>query len=462
MVINALLIVGALLGSAFISAAESALLSARPSHIQHLAENGDRRAHAVMRVLERHENFFATILLVGNLFNVLVATASTSLIINSIGGGENTVMTTIISTAAATVMVYIVGELTPKTLGAIAPETWSLAVAHIILAIMTVSKCVVWVFTLLPRGLLRLFGISGIDTRPGYTQGELSLIIDQSQEQGLFDDTHGEMLDNLIDFGARDLRDHRVRVHTSQIVWLNEHDTLNTFLEKYREHVEDINATEEPHRSQPGFVVQRGEPLRIGYWYELNQLAGAVYANDVIKFIAEGGDDELDTPVTELMRTDILVLADTTKLDDLFTEMIRTGQHLAVAHNEENRINGLVTLNGLLEMMRGDDDDTLVIEEKAVQQLDEDTYVLPGALSVERTRDETAIEVPQNERYETIAGFFIDRSQRMPEVGQNATYDDAIYMEVLEMDGNRIERLKIKNIATDEDSEPIGQIQSSS
>ncbi len=453
MVINVLLICGALMGSAFISAAESALLSARPSHIQHLAENGDRRAHAVMRVLERHENFFATILLVGNLFNVLVATASTSLIINSIGNGENTVLTTIISTAVATVMVYIVGELTPKTLGAIAPETWSLAVAHIILAIMTASKPVVWVFTLFPRGLLRIFGVSAHDARPGYTQGELSLIIDQSQEQGLFDDTHGEMLDNLIDFGARDLRDHRVRVHTSQIVWLNEDDTLQGFLAKYREHVEDVNATQEPQRYQPGFVIQKGEPLRIGYWYELNQLAGAIYANDVMKFIAEDGSDKLGTKVTDLMRTDILVLAETTNLDDLFTEMIRTEQHLAVSHNEEDRVNGLVTLNGLLELMRGDDDDTLVLEQKAVERIDDDTYIVPGALSVERTEDETGIVIPPNERYETIAGFFIDKAQRMPEVGHCTTYEDAISMEVLEMDGNRIERLKIQNIADDEASE---------
>ena len=456
MVINGLLILGALLGSAFISAAESALLSARPSHIQHLAEGGDRRADAVMRVLERHENFFATILLVGNLFNILVATASTSLIINSIGGGENTVLTTIISTAAATVMVYIVGEMTPKTLGAIAPETWSLAVAHIILAIMTLFKPIVWIFALLPRGLLRMFGVSAIDARPSYTQGELSLIIDQSQEQGLLDDAHGEMLDNLIDFGARDLRDHRVRVHTSQIVWLNERDTLRTFLQKYREHLDDIDATEEPHRFQPGFVVQRGEPLRIGYWYHLDQLAGAIYTNDVIKFIAEGGDDKLDTEVCNLMRSDNLVLADTTKLDDLFKEMIRTEQHLAVAHNDEDRINGLVTLNGLLEMMRGDDDDTLVIEEKAIHRLDDDTFILPGALSVERTRDETGIEVPQNERYETIAGFFIDRAQKMPSIGACTTYDDEIFMEVLEMDGNRIERLKIQNVATDVTSEQNG------
>ena len=456
MVINALLICGALLGSAFISAAESALLSARPSHIEHLADSGDRRAYAVMRVLERHENFFATILLVGNLFNVLVATASTSLIINSIGGGENTVLTTVISTAVATVMVYIVGELTPKTLGALAPETWSLAVAHIILAIMTVSKPIVWVFTLVPRGVLRIFGVSAVDARPGYTQGELSLIIDQSQEQGLLDDAHGEMLDNLIDFGARDLRDHRVRVHTSQIVWLNERDTVRTFLTKYREHLNDIGAAEEPHRFQPGFVVQRGEPLRIGYWYHIDQLAGAVFANDVIRFIAEGNEDRLDTEISELVRSDILILADTTKLDDLFKEMIRTEQHLAVAHSDENRINGLVTLNGLLEMMRGDDDDTLLIEDKAIQRLEDDSYVLPGALSVERTRDETGIEVPQNERYETIAGFFIDRAQKMPAIGDSATYEDAIFMEVLEMDGNRIQKLKIKSIARDVGSDQNG------
>ncbi len=454
MVINILLICGALMGSAFISAAESALLSARPSLIQHLAENGDRRALAVMRVLERYDNFFATILLVGNLFNVLVATASTSLIINSIGHGENTVITTIIATAVATVMVYVVGELTPKTLGAIAPETWSLAVAHIILSIMTLSKCVVWVFTLFPRGLLRLFGVSDQDTRPGYTQGELSLILDQSQEQGLFDDTHGEMLDNLLDFGARDLRDHRVRVHTSQIVWLNENDTLREYLKTYREHIEDVENTDESERYQPGFVIQKGEALRIGYWYGLDQLAGAIYANDVMKFIAGGGDDELDTKVTKLMRTDILILADTTKLDDLFTSMIRTGQHLAVAHNEDNRINGLVTLNGLLENMRGDDDDTLVLEQKAVEQIDDDTYIIPGALSVERTEDETGIIIPPNERYETIAGFFIDKSQRMPEVGQSTTHEDAIFMEVLEMDGNRIERLKIRKIEPDVAPEP--------
>ena len=137
--------------------------------------------------------------------------------------------------------------------------------------------------------------------------------------------------------------------------------------------------------------------------------------------------------------------------------MIRTEQHLAVAHNDEDLINGLVTLNGLLEMMRGDDDDTLVIEQKAIERIADDTFILPGALSVERTRDETGIEVPQNERYETIAGFFIDRAQKMPSIGESATYNDQVFMEVLEMDGNRIERLKIQNIATEVAPETNGR-----
>ncbi len=444
MVINILLIVGALFGSAFISAAESALLSARPTLMRHLAESGDRRAEAVTRVLDRYEPFFATILLIGNLFNILVATASTSLIINAIGHGENTVITTVISTVLATAMVYIVGESTPKSLSAHAAEPWSLAVAHIILGLMTISKPIVFIFALIPRGILKAFGISDLGNRPNMTMGELSYIIDQGQDEGLFDEAHGEMLDNLIDFGSRDLRDHRVRVHTSQIVWLNEKDTISEFLKKYRDHINDIDSAIEPHRIQSGFVVHRGEALATGYWYRLEELAGVVYVDDIIKFIADHPDDpELHTTeITDLMRDDVLVLADTTKLDDLFKEMIRTGQFLAMSHNDENQINGLVTINGLLEMMRGDDDH-LIIEGRPIEKIDEFTFILPGALSVERARNETQVDIPPNERYDTVAGFFIDKAQKMPEVGQTAVHDDEIQMEVVSMNGVRIEELKI-------------------
>ncbi len=448
MVINILMIAGALVGSAFISAAESALLSARPSHIAHLAENGNRRAAAVVRVLEKYENFFATILLVGNAFNILVATAAANLMINSIGGGQPTVVATVVALAVSTLLVYTIGELTPKTLGAIAPEKWSLSVAHIILAIMVVAGPVVFIFTLLPMGLLRIFGIKAQSGRPGFTSGELSLIIDMSQEQGLVDETHGEMLDNLLHLGSRDLRDHRVRVHTSEIVWLNESDTIQTFLEKYLLHSDETDALGESHKLQPGFVVHKGESIRTGYWYTLDQLVGVVYATDVMRRIAEGGR-QMDTPISELMTRDVLHLVDTTKLDDLFKEMISTDQELVISHNEDGRVNGIITRNGLLEIMRGDED-MLAVEENSIEHVDNDTYILPGALSVERARDETDMEIPQNSRYETIAGFFIDKLQRMPTEGSTVTHEQHLRMTVLKMEGNRIARLQLQRIIVED------------
>ena len=200
MTISIVMIVAALAGSAFISAAESALLSARLSMIEHLAEDGDRRARTVMSVLERYENFFATILLFGNLFNIIVAVAAGNLLVSVISDGETTILSNILATALATILVYTIGELTPKTIGAVHPERWSLAVAHIIFALIVVARPVVAVFTVLPIAVLRLFGISHHAQRPVYTSGELSLIIDQTQEHGLLDDTHGEMIDNLLNF----------------------------------------------------------------------------------------------------------------------------------------------------------------------------------------------------------------------------------------------------------------------
>ncbi len=448
MTVNIILIFFALAGSAFISAAESALLSARPSHIEHLAEGGNRRAEAVKRVLEKYENFFATILLVGNAFNILVATTSTNLMIASVGNGETTALTTLLSTALATLLVYTVGELTPKTLGAIAPEKWSLSVAHIILAIMVVGRPAVFIFTMLPTGLLRLFGVSAGPVRPGFTSGELSLIIDMSQEQGVVDETHGEMLDNLLYFGAHDLRDHRVRVHTSQIIWLSESDTVQTFLARYIQHTDEIANSGESHKLQPGFLVHRGEAISTGYWYQLDQLSGIVYSDDIMRSIARGGD-QLDTPLSELMKSDVLNMIDTTKLDDLFKEMIKTGHEVVVSYNQLRHINGLITRNSVLELMRGDED-MLAVEENSIERIDENIFILPGALSIERVRDETQIDIPQHERYETIAGFMIDQLQRMPAEGMATRHDDALEMTVIKMDENRIARIQIERLENED------------
>ena len=447
MAVSITMIVVALAGSAFISAAESALLSARSSRIEQMAEDGNRRARAVMAVLERYENFFATILLIGNLFNIIVAVAAGNLLVAAVSDGETTILTNILATALATILVYTIGEMTPKTIGASYPEAWSLAVAHIILALIVVARPVVAIFTVLPIGVLRLFGIRHAAQRPVYTSGELSLIIDHSQEQGVLDETHGEMIDNLLNFGQKDLRYHEVRVHTSEIIWLNIDDDLQTFLDRYREHEATV---EDHHQLLPGFVVQRGEPKESGYWYTIDQLAGVVYSKDVMKYIATRGLNQ-KTPIRAVMSDEPLHMADSTKLDDVLKAMIHSEHEIVVSVSDDGRVNGMVTLKGTLELMRGDED-TLAVEENAIQRLDTDTFIVPGALSVERTRFETGLEIPLNPRYETIAGFFIDKLQRAPAAKLTANHGDWLTMTVVQMDGSRIQRLKIQRIDSEQAS----------
>ena len=443
MAVSITMIVLALAGSAFISAAESALLSARPSLIEHMAADGDRRARAVMSVLERYESFFATILLFGNLFNIIVAVAAGNLLVVAISDGETTILSNILATALATILVYTIGELTPKTIGAVYPETWSLAVAHIIFALIVIARPLVAVFKILPIAVLRLFGISKLPGRTAYTTGELSRIIDESQEDEVFDATHGEMIDNLLSFGQKDLRNHEVRWHTSEIIWLNDDDDLSAFLEQYRDHEEEVT---DPHHLLPGFVVHTGESKMSGYWYDVEQLAGVVYTKDIMEHIATNGLD-VKTPIRDVMEDapQLPCLPDTTALDDVLTEMIRSGHEIVVSKNARDQVNGMVTLKGVLELMRGDED-TLAIEEYGIDKRDSRTYVVPGALSVERTRTETGFDIPLNPRYETIAGFFIEKLQRAPDEGAATIHDDQIEMTVVAMDGNRVIRLKLERI----------------
>ena len=433
------MIILALIGSAFISSAESALLSARLSRIEHLAEGGNRRARLVMSVLERYENFFATILLFGNLFNIIVAVAASNLLVATIADGETTIITNILATAIATILVYTIGELTPKTIGAQYPETWSLKVAHIISALIWIARPVVAIFTWLAVFVMRILRISETNL-PIYTSGEISLILDRSQEQGVFDDTHGEMIDNLLEFGVKDLRYPEVRVHTSEIIWLDINDTLQTFLDAYKEHEESVHTE---HGLMPGFVVREGERQPSGYWYTLDQIAGVVYTKDVVKTVANHGFDP-NAPIRSVMEQ-ALSSRDITPLDDVLKEMIRDGHEMVVSVNALGRVNGIVTLKGILELMRGDED-YLAIHENAIQKPDANTFVVPGALSIEGTRKETGLEIPLNPRYETIAGFFIDKLQRAPEEEDSASHGETIMMHVVQMEGNRIQRIKLTRI----------------
>ena len=125
-----IIIILALFGSAFISASEASIIAVNRVRIRNLSDQGNKKAEAIEKTLEENEKFFGTLLLFGNLLNVLIATLVGTLIINLVGKGS--VTSVIIATAISTIIVVTFGELTPKSISTRIADKWSLLVIKII------------------------------------------------------------------------------------------------------------------------------------------------------------------------------------------------------------------------------------------------------------------------------------------------------------------------------------------
>ena len=202
MALSIVIIVVALAGSAFISASEAGLLAVNRIRMRSLAAEGNRRASAAIDVLGQHEKFFGSILLTGNIFNILIASVSTALAISLAGDSGLAVG---VATAIATVLVVVFGELTPKSLATLAAERWSLTAAPAVRCLMTLIGPFVYVFTLIPRGITHLLGGHEALRTPSVTETELRMLIDMGEAEGTVESTQGQMLEKIFRFGETEV-----------------------------------------------------------------------------------------------------------------------------------------------------------------------------------------------------------------------------------------------------------------
>jgi putative hemolysin len=413
------IIVIGLLGSAFISATEAAVLGASRHRIEHRGEEGDKRAQLVVKIFQQYEKFFGTILLIGNLFNIMVATVGTTLAISTIGGGDATLLSTVTATALATVVVVVVGELTPKTLAVVAPEKWSLITARIVLILMTISWPIVFAFTLVPRGIMRLLGGKESFTSPIVTAGELRTLIDLGEAEGTVEENTGEMLENIFRFGEMEVRD--VMTPRPEIVWLRADTTYANFMRTYQV---------SPHTRFPVYDTNHDD------------VVGIFSVKDVLAILSEGKLDP-QLSIINLLRQANFV-PETKRLDDLFDEMQESGHKISMVVDEFGGIAGLITLSRLVEQIVGRTGEEGNKPDRRFVTVNENTFVLDGGLEIGEANDELGLDIPEGD-YETIAGFFLEQAQQLPNPGTRVRFGN-LRMQVGEMEGSKITTIRVRRV----------------
>ncbi|MCH8235166.1 MAG: HlyC/CorC family transporter [Chloroflexi bacterium] len=425
MLLSILIIIAAVIGSALISASEAAIISVSRIRVRHRAEQGDLSAAAIVQITDEHNKFFGTILLIGNALNILITAVGTALVINIWGNSAGVVA---VATLGATVIIVVAAELTPKSLAVLGAERWSHLVSRPVLRLMRITGPVVWIFTLVPRGLTHALGGKEAFMTPTITEGELRMLIDVGEAEGTVKESQGEMLENIFRFGESEVRD--VMTPRNEIEWMELGTTVTGFMEIYNKN---------PHTRFPVFDDDHDD------------VVGILSVKDVLQSIA-GGDLKYDAPITGLMRTTLFV-PETKKLNELFQDMQETGHKISLVVDEFGGIAGLVTLTKIVEQAIGATGEEGLKPDDRFITLDANTFELDAGLPVEDANDRLELGIPDGD-YQTIAGFLLDRLQRLPHVGDRVRCGP-VRFEVIEMAGNKILRVRARRLVTAPDVAPV-------
>ncbi|MCH7606155.1 MAG: HlyC/CorC family transporter [Chloroflexi bacterium] len=401
---------------AFFSSAEASLIAVNKLRIRYLEAQGNRSARAVTRVLERHEKFFATILLTENAFIIFAASLGTAVAISLVGENGAWIW---VAPLVMTVVIVAFGEITPKTLAAGASERWSLIVARPISLIMYLETFIIYFFTLLPRFLVKVMGSNQGLWAPSVTEGELRMLIDISKAEGAVAESEANLLEKVFRFGDRQMRE--IMTPRPEIVWLEQGTTLEKFLPLYAEH------------SHTRFPVYEGSTENV---------VGVLSSKDVLQAL---GQDKLQAQgsVTQFLRPAYFV-PETKSVSSSFSEMQQSGYGLVLTVDEFGGIAGLATLKQLLEIIVGQVGEEGEAPEEPYTPVDEDTIRLDAGRGISEINEELNLGLPEGE-YQTVAGFILDSLGRIPDEGDVVEYQD-LRLTVKAMSGVRIDRVELRRL----------------
>ncbi len=408
------LLVVSVIGYALVNTIEIAVVGASRIRTHHLAEEGRKSAQALQRIRAREDYFFASIVLLQNLF-VVVASSMAGLLAVELAGGWGLVFATVIVTAG----IALFGEVTPKVLAARAADRLSLLVARPTESLTTLLRPVAVVFAAAPDYLARVLFGERAEVTPSVTEAELRMLIDLSAEAGAVGEEEAELMERVFRFYDR--RANEVMVPRTEVVWL---ETGTKTADFYR--VFD----ETPHAR---FPVYRDS---------LDSVVGVVNIKDALRAAAQGRATP-ETPIDELMRPAYFV-PETKLIGALLVEMQERRQHMAIIVDEYGGTAGIVTLELLLEEMVGPVVDELGEPEREFQAIDERTVQVDGGMSVHEAREELNLSIPEGD-YETIAGYVLSVLGHLPTEGEKLV-SDGFHITVTEVKARKIEQVVITRL----------------
>lgn len=418
--------------SGFFSGSETGLTAASRARINHLAQQGQRRALLVDRLLKRQERLIGTILLGNNLVNILASSLATSVLVVLFGDAG-----VVYATLAMTLVVVIFAEVLPKTYAINNPDRTALAVAPVINLFVTAFTPAVHAVQFLVNGVLRLFGI---DIKPGQSmvsaEEEIKSSLDLHGREGTLHKSARDMLGSILDLDVVEVSD--VMVHRRDIEMLDLSEPASILVNR---------AMQSRHSRLPLFRD------------DSDNIVGILHIKDLLRELVEarigGRDADLDGFDIAAVAKEPWFVPDTTSLREQLHAFRTRHSHFALVVDEYGTLMGLVTLEDILEEIVGDIRDEHDSEEVVGIEANPDgSYTVEGSVTIRDLNRHVDWNLPDEEAT-TVAGLLIHEARRLPEVGQVFQFYD-IRFEVLRRQRTRVTLLRLTPLGAGREASPEG------
>lgn len=417
MEIHIIIIVVCVILSAYFSATETAFSTFNRIRVKNMAEKGNKKADLVLRLSDNYDSLISAILIGNNIVNILASTMGALVFGTYI---VNQDVASAVNTAVLTVVILIFGEISPKTMAKNNPESFALFSAPIINVVRIILFPFIFIFNMWQKLLAKLF--KNKDDQ-GMTEEELISIIEEAEEDGDIDKEESDLIKSAIEFGDLEVGDiftPRIDI-TALPVSADKETVAKTF-------------------SESGYSRL---PVYDG---DLDNVVGILYYKDFYTVAYK-----TNVPLHEIIKP-VIYVAKTQPVNELMKDLQEKQLHMAVVTDEFGSTSGIVTLEDILEEIVGEiwDEHDEIIEE--IKEVGENEYVVSGKANTEKLFDELDIDIDDEIDAVTVGGWAMEVLGKIPEVGD--TFEEhGVAVEVLEMDGRRVESVHVLDKRDDDASE---------
>lgn len=387
---------------------ETALMALSKIRIRHMVEEGVKGAKLVEKLAEDPSRLLGAILIGNNVVNIGASALATSVAVKAFGEGSVGVVTIVM-----TILVLIFGEITPKSIAKQNSESVALKVSKSINVIVKLFRPFVVVFSAISGLFIKILGGDPKANEPFITEEELKTMVGVSEEEGVLEDVEKEMIFNVFEFADSQVKD--VMVQRVDVVAV------------------DINSTYDEVIN----VIKTEQFSRIPvYNQNIDDVIGILNVKDLI--IAAQSKENFK--VSDYMREPYYTF-EFKKITELFNEMKKNRNHMAVVLDEYGGNVGIVTIEDLIEEVVGEIEDEYDDENSDIVVVKEDEYIVDGSARLDHIGDLIGVAM-ESEEFDSVGGLVIGELGRFPEQLEEVKLNNIRFV-VEEVDKNRIKKVRI-------------------